>query len=495
MQHQYSDLPVRFEPINPGLEALDDGFFMVDGQWRLTYWNAAAERILGIPRGNALGRKIWTLLPFLEHSSSVEILHRVLRTGESERYIDLFEGNPRGFVSIHAAKLSGGGLAVHFRDATEEVKHARHYSALLESIRDGFVAVDEEWRVVYMNPVAESLLRLRHERARNASLWTLLPAGEPAIEECLRATMADGVKRHLRGVRPEGRIFRGRIYDLWTYPLAGGGISILFEDVSEHVGREEKLAQLAMEAQEANRIKSRFFAAISHELRTPLNAIVGYTHLLETETYGDLPPEAKRAAERASVCAEHLSRLVDDLLVLTATELSRLALQLSPVEIESLVQTAVEPYRNQAEAKGLDFTISVPESLPLVLTDADRARQVLAALLANAVKYTRRGAIRVSSRKRGEEVEFVVEDTGPGIGPADCERVFAPFEQLADAARSNPLESGPGLGLTMARKLATLLGGSLYLERSSAEGSRFVLRLPFAPPDFTPPDRSPTMRN
>jgi PAS domain S-box-containing protein len=473
---QYAD-QAELQPTHPGLEALEDGFFMVDATWRVTYWNAAAERMFRIPRATALGRHLIEVLPCIQDASSRDVLRRAHATRTAERYLDLFPEILPGFVSIHAAPLDDGGLAVHFRDATEEVKQSEQYSALLETIQDGFIAVDDTWRIVYLNGAAEALLRLRRERAKDVSLWSFLPHGPPEIGDCLRATMDDGVKRHLRSVRPDGRVFRGRVYDLWTYPLAGGGISILFEDVSERVAREKKLARFAKAAQEANRAKSRFFAAISHELRTPLNAIVGYTHLLESGTYGAIPEGARRAAERAGVCAEHLSRLVDDLLLLTATEASQISLSIAPVAIPNLLTNVVEPYRIQAESKGLVFTLDLDE-VPTVETDGERLRQLVAALLSNAVKYTRRGSITLAARAFEDGVDVFVRDTGPGVQPADRERIFGPFEQVGDAARSNPLERGAGLGLTVSRHLAVLLRATLSLEESGPTGSTFRVRLP-----------------
>jgi PAS domain S-box-containing protein len=479
MEQLFADQPMIETP-HPGLEALDDGFFMVDAEWRVTYWNAAAERLLHISRSAVLGRDLFGTLPFLQDSSSRDMLPRAAARKRPERYLDIFPDVFNGFVSVHAAPLPNGGLAVQFRDATEEVKQAEQYSSLLETLQDGFVALDTEWRIVYVNAAAESLLRLRRDRARNVAIWSFLPREPAEIGESLRATMGDGLRRHLEAVRPEGRVFRGRAYDLWIYPLAGGGISILFEDVSERVAHEKKLARLAKEAQEANRAKSRFFAAISHELRTPLNAIVGYTHLLQSGTYGELPTQAQRAAERAGVCAEHLGRLVDDLLLLTATEVGRINVSLSPVDLRSILPSAVAPYRIQAEAKGLHFGIEVAEFLPPVLTDPDRLRQLLAALLANAVKYTLRGAVTVRAAVDEDRLLLSVEDTGPGVADADRERIFGPFEQVGDPARSNPLARGAGLGLTVARQLAILLQGALVLERSDAGGSVFSVTLPLA---------------
>jgi signal transduction histidine kinase len=258
-------------------------------------------------------------------------------------------------------------------------------------------------------------------------------------------------------------------------------VSILFEDVTGQVSREVDLARLAAEAEEANRAKSRFFTAVSHELRTPLNAIVGYTHLLSTETYGPVPPAAQRAAERAGICAEHLARLVDDVLLLTTAEVGRLPVSPSPVSLEKFLGAALEPLRQQAEAKRLAFAVEVAEDAAEVETDPDRLRQLLLALVGNAVKFTPQGGVRIATRAlpgdRGA-LEVTVEDTGPGISPEDRDRIFEVFEQLGDPARTDSMSRGTGAGLTIARKLAVLLHGSLGVEGREGGGSVFRLRLP-----------------
>jgi PAS domain S-box-containing protein len=481
------------------LEALGDGFCSVDDEWRVTYWNAAAERMLRVPRQAVLGKTVWTALPHLRHSSSWTELQRVARERVARRYLEVHpHGKQHGCASVHAAPVPQGGVVAHFRDATEEMRRSEQAAALLESIHDGFIAVDSSWRIVFLNAVAESLLRLPRDRALGAPVWPLLPSRPGEIGECLRATMADGIQRHLRDVRPEGRVFRGRVFDVWTHPLVGGGISALIEDVSERAQREQELAHLAAEAEEANHAKSRFFAAISHELRTPLNAIVGYTHLLTLETYGPMPEGAHRAADRAGVCAEHLSRLVDDVLLLTTTEINRIPVVPSPLDLGNYLPSVTEPMAHQAAAKQLEFELSIPPDLPSIQTDPQRLRQLLVAMLSNAIKFTESGTIRLDvslphdippAPDAGydlfprQQVEFAVTDTGPGVAEADRERIFGAFEQLGDPSRSQSMIHGTGLGLTIARQLAELLHGSLFLAESSERGSKFCLRLPVEFPE------------
>ena len=142
----------------PALEALADGICILDREWRITYWNAAAERLLALPRRRMLGRIVWTEFPLLRGTASWDAL-RVARAENAPRqYVEtLPRKQGRGFAAVHAAPLPDGCLLVQFRDATDEITRSTEHLALLESIRDGFIAVDPSWRVVYINGVAETL--------------------------------------------------------------------------------------------------------------------------------------------------------------------------------------------------------------------------------------------------------------------------------------------------------------------------------------------------
>ena len=469
------------------LEALADGFCIVDADFRVTYWNAAAERLFGVARGEALGRALGEVVPGLGDPRVRERLARVAEQGTVVRLSLL--GDRELFVrhlSVHASALEGG-VALQVRDATEEQRVADQYEQLLESIRDGFIAVDREWRIVYVNRSAEVLVSLRRERAVGVELWGIFPSEPAYLGEAIRATMADREPRNLPALYPVGRVFRGRCFDVSIRPLPDGGVSMLFEDVTERVAREVELARLAAEAEEANRAKSRFFAAVSHELRTPLNAIVGYTHLLATHTYGEVPAGAARASERASVCAEHLARLVDDVLLLTTVEIDRLPLFHARVDLPTFLPGFLAHLRQQAEAKRLAFELDAPRGLVPVETDPERLRQIVTGLVANAIKFTPRGRVRLRAAVTdgGRVMEVAVADSGPGIPEGDRERIFGPFEQLGEEARSDSLNRGTGLGLTIARQLARRLDGDIIVREPAwdgddapATGAEFVLRLP-----------------
>ncbi len=471
------------------LEALADGFCIADAGYRISYWNAAAERLFGVDRADALGRALWSVVP---GTADGQVRERLARVADQGVVLNLTVLSDRELfvrhLAVHASPMEDGGIALHFRDATGEQRLADQYEQLLESIRDGFIAVDREWRILYVNRAAEVLVSLRRDRAAGTDLWELLPAEPAYLGTAIRATMVDREPRHLPALYPKGPVFRDRCFDVSIHPLPDGGVSMLFEDVTERIIRERELARLAAEAEEASRAKSRFFAAASHELRTPLNAIVGYTHLLATQTYGDVPAGAARASERACVCAEHLARLVDDVLLLTTVEIDRLPLFHAPVRLGDFLPPVLQHLAQQAEAKRLEFHLDVADGLPVVETDPERLRQVVTALVSNAIKFTARGAVGVRAQvvDGGRWMEVAVRDSGPGVPEEASERIFHPFEQLGEEARSDSLNRGTGLGLTIARQLARRLDGDIVVRPAHGGGAEFVLRLPM---ESRPADR------
>lgn len=239
-------------------------------------------------------------------------------------------------------------------------------------------------------------------------------------------------------------------------------------------------AQLGEAARAAAEAKSAFLAMMSHELRTPLNAIMGYTGLLADEVVGPINDTQREQLLRVQGQARHLLGLIEELLSLTRVEGGPGDMQFERVEPVALVEEVMAMLAPAAERKGLRLERHASTPLVPLVTDADKVRQVLVHLLSNAVKFTAAGIVEAEVREVGEgahrAVEFIVRDTGPGIAPADLDRIFEPFWQ---GARSHAHRaSGAGLGLPFARRMALLLGGDILVDSHQGEGSTFTLRLP-----------------
>ncbi len=239
----------------------------------------------------------------------------------------------------------------------------------------------------------------------------------------------------------------------------------------------EELAVRTKEAEDLAAMRSQLITVVSHELNTPLNGIVG---LAETLTLSACNEEQSRNARNLHHSAVLLENLIRDLLELTRLERESIRALPEPTHIPQLVTDLVELLRGKADARGLAIQSSLPEAMPLVLVDASRIRQVLLNLIQNAIKFTADGfvAIRVHATPLPNQhlhLQIDVEDSGPGIAPADQARIFERFEQGDPNIRRR--HGGTGLGLAVVREVIHGLGGKSGVESRLGEGSRFWVSL------------------
>jgi len=233
-------------------------------------------------------------------------------------------------------------------------------------------------------------------------------------------------------------------------------------------------AQLYRSALAASEAKSAFLATMSHELRTPLNAIIGYQSLLKEGIDGTLNESQLAQLTRIRAGADHLLGLIDEILTYGRVEAGKEVVQLEDAEIRPLVEEAVAMVKPLAGAKGLTLRVDVPDAR--LNTDSGKLRQILLNLLSNAVKFTDSGEISVQGHLNGDTAEFSIADRGIGIADENLERIFEPFWQVQQSATRRA--GGTGLGLSVSRSLARLLGGEIRAESKLGEGSTFTLTLP-----------------
>ena len=261
-----------------------------------------------------------------------------------------------------------------------------------------------------------------------------------------------------------------------------GGAIVAWQGVMVDVGHEHRLREelvVAKEAaEEASRAKTSFLSTMSHELRTPLNAIIGYAHLMLDGLDGELTPVQTADVGQIAAGADRLLALVNDVLDLARVEAGRMDVVAEPVDLAPAVERVACELRSQAAAKELAVSVAVPAGIGAVDADPLRLHQVLLNLAGNAVKFTERGGVTISAREDGAWVEISVADTGPGIAAEALPWIFDEFRQ-ADGSTTRK-HGGSGLGLTIARQLAQLQGGSVGAESEVGVGSTFTLRLPKA---------------
>ncbi len=231
------------------------------------------------------------------------------------------------------------------------------------------------------------------------------------------------------------------------------------------------------DAMRASRAKSRFLATMSHELRTPLNAITGYTELVQDELLDLGQPQLSEDLDRVKASAEHLLRMVADVLDLSRIEAGELTLDFQDVDAAARLAELERLVAGDIQRADAAFHMEVEPGL-WVHTDPDRFAQIVINLVTNALKFTPEGHVTLRTRLEGTNLVLDVEDTGIGIAPDDLDRIFHTFVQVDGS--STRIKDGVGLGLALSKDLAQRLGGSLTARSQPGKGSTFTLRLPDA---------------
>jgi PAS domain S-box-containing protein len=351
------------------------------------------------------------------------------------------------------------------------------HRAVFESISDGVIVFDTDLRVVELNRAAQELFSLRSD--------SIIGAPHTRIFEPYFYVKESDLRRHgyHREIVLEMTGAPLRWLHLFVSALRGSngkedGWIVTLRDVTSIKENESALAIARDEAMRANSFKMQLLANVSHELRTPLGIILGYTDLLVRKSYGDLTDKQINILGRVRDSTQYLDGLVSELLDQAQLDSGRLKLSLASFEPRATLGSTCSQLSVMAEAKNLFFKAVIAEDMPVtIFGDSQRLKQILVNLITNAIKFTETGGVTVDiSRAEETHWEMRVADTGPGIPPEALESVFQPFKQLPDAHKA--IRKGYGLGLSIAKQLVQLMGGSIALESGVGKGAVFIVTLP-----------------
>lgn len=380
---------------------------------------------------------------------------REMAQGNLDRQI-MVEGDENLEGLARSINILAGRLRKVKRRVAEETDLSR---AILNSMLDGVVALDREGRVRMVNRAVERTFGVSESACLGKGVVGAVRSIE--FERMVKDVLADGlsVVEEMAIFTPQPRSFRIHITPL---AAGGGGVVAILRDTTE--------------ARHLERVRSDFFANVSHELRTPLTSINGF---LETLLDGSLDDEAttRHFLEIMSTEAERLSRLIDDLFVLSDIENHRRPFNKEAVDMDTLIGKIEDMFTMMAQERGITLTTSVAADLPPVLGDEDLITQLMINLVENAVKYTPiGGTVEVKAfLDETSQVAVRVADTGVGIREEDLSRIFERFYRV-DKARSRE-QGGTGLGLSIVKHIVETLGGLIEVESQPGTGSIFTVRL------------------
>jgi PAS domain S-box-containing protein len=481
------------------LESAPDAIVIVDESGCIAIINAQAETLFGYTRAELIGQPIEKLIP-----ARYRTQHHVHRRGYA------LDPRPRGMgsglqlfglrrdgrefpVEISLSPLvteEGRFVSSAIRDiserkrteAAERLASDRLLSAV-EAIQDPFAIYDAEERLVLCNSAYRSLFSAAsHHPLVGSSFAQILDDnlardGFEIADESAHDFRTRCLAYHANPVGTlELRTRDGRHLRVTARRTLEGGIVSTIWDLTENVRHERELTEARALAEAASSAKSEFLSSMSHELRTPLNAILGFAQLLKRDKKTPLNERQLQKLAHVLTGGEHLLRLIDDILDLSRIEAGRVSVSLEPVEVGPVLTEVGSTLAPMANRAGIALRMAEIARAPEVVADRTRFAQVLLNFGSNAIKYGRAGGtVRFALSEQPGSLRISVTDDGIGIPLEQQDKLFQPFHRAGQ--ETGPIE-GTGIGLTISKRLAELMHGSVGFESTEGLGSTFWLELP-----------------
>ena len=489
------------------LNALNTAVCVFNAERHLTFYNAAFADLFGFQRRVLDDHPHEsTVLTYLKSTRQMPESgnHRGWRDQFSAAYAaaapitadwELYDGR---FLRVITAPNADGGAIWLFENETEKVELKSRFTAAtqvraatLDALREGVAVFGSNGRLQLVNPAFRTLWSLTAEEAKAGAHVKDITA--PIRDLARDRRVIDqlvGLVGAL-GQRREGFIARvsltdDRVVDLIATPLPGGATMLTANDVSAAVAIEDTLRESNAALEEAARVKTTFIKHVSYELRSPLTSIIGFAQLLDDDATGPLNERQRDYLDFVLSSTQSLVALVDSILDLATVDAGILTLSLDRIAPDRLIDEAESGLKDRLMDTGIAINRRLDPEISTLIVDETRMRQVLFNLLSNAVASSPQGGkVRIAIRRRGDRAVVSVIDRGRGMSAVQAKAAFEPFE-----TGQNGVGSGAGLGLTLARALVELHGGTVSLWSREGVGTVVRCSLPLDPDSALPLDQA-----
>jgi len=457
---------------------------------KIVTWNPMAEKLFGYDQSEVIGRDLDDIVandPVLRaeairYTTQAINMERVQETARRTRkdgsLVDvellalpvIVEDENVGFIVIYY------DISERIRYEEELLRQKEYFEALFFNSPFSIVTMDNNARVVSWNPATEELFGYTPEEAIGHDIDDLVAKDESIRSEAIgysEQMIAGGYGRFRKTTKRTHKDGTLMDVELVGVPVIVGGKRVGFLGMYLDI---RELQEARRQAEAANQAKSNFLASMSHELRTPLNAIIGFTRIVKRKGVDKLDDKQLQNLDKVVISAEHLMTLIDDILDISKIEAGRMEVELNRFEIEPLIDLCISTTQPLINSKSVNLQKEIDQGLTPIYSDQNRVKQIILNLLGNAAKFTHEGQITIRAYHQDGNLVISVEDTGIGIAEDALERIFEAFQQ-ADTSTTRQY-GGTGLGLTISRSLARLLGGDLVGESTLGQGSTFTMTIP-----------------
>ncbi|MBI5216389.1 MAG: response regulator [Ignavibacteriae bacterium] len=519
------------------LEGVSGGFFALDKQFRILYWNRAAEIGTQLSRDEVLGKNVFEVFPNAEHDRIGECYRAAMKTKQFQTLEQVYKDER--FEKWFDVRVypNEGGISVVFQDITEQKRQQRQKEILMEvshvinvaqymdelCLNAGeqiarFMEIPSQFVCIYRFDAHSSLLHLMAPTIQDLNvnpevLHQIVDVSTDtiAVETILKrqVVITDELSRSTIAAQYLTEVEKHKLRSLISIPLivqnelqgvlevlshknvkyAGDDLqmlSVIANELSIGISRKRLMDEITMKniqlaneqrkTEEANETLKKFLATFSHELRAPLNAIVGFSDIL-TADFEKIPKEKVHDfMKNINVSGRHLQALINDILDLSKIEAGRMELHVEAYPVSYFVENLQRVMQSALDQKQVKLAFHVADDIDQLVVDQMRFKQILVNLTSNAVKFSPRDSeVTITIRRVHYEIEVEVLDKGIGIKPEDLSRLFVAYQQGKNSFAS---DEGTGLGLMITKKLVELHGGKIWVESEWGKGSTFRFRIP-----------------